>query len=93
MFVGLLNVCTIGMFGRSLVSNSKGSIKCISLNNNPCKARTSLVNLNSNEIIFYPFIVSINKCSGYCNITNDSYARVCEPDNAKNIIVERRNLI
>ena len=38
-FIGLLRVCTIENFGKSLTFNSKGSIKCVSLNNQPRKAR------------------------------------------------------
>ena len=53
MFVGLLNFCTIQNFDKSLVSNSKGPIKCLTLNNQLCHARLALVNINSEEIIFY----------------------------------------
>ena len=33
MFIGLLSVCTIGTFSRSLVSNSEEPIKCASFTN------------------------------------------------------------
>ena len=33
MFIGLLRFCTIGNFGESLDSISKGSIKCLTLKN------------------------------------------------------------
>ena len=36
MFIGLLSACTIVSFGESLASNSEWSIKCVSLNNQPC---------------------------------------------------------
>ena len=35
IFIALLSPCTIGSFGESFVSNSKGPIKCVSLNNLP----------------------------------------------------------
>ena len=38
MFIGLLSVCAIGTFSESLVSNFKGPIKYVSLNNHPCQA-------------------------------------------------------
>ena len=53
MFIGLLSVCTIRIFGDSLVSNSKGPIKYVSLYNHPCKARSTLVNINSDETLFF----------------------------------------
>ena len=71
MFIGLLSVCTIGSFGESLVSNSKGPIKCVTLNNRPCQAIPTLVNINSDETLFYPFTVSVNNCGGSCNIIDD----------------------
>ena len=54
-----------------LASNSKEPIKCVSLNNLPCQARPTFVNINSNETVFYSFTVTINKCGGSCNITID----------------------
>ena len=73
MFIGLLSVCTIGSFGESLVSNSKGPIKCVTLNNRPCHAIPTLVNINSDGTLFYPFTVSVNKCGGNSNIIDDPY--------------------
>ena len=75
MFIGLLIVCTIGSFGDSLVSNPKGPIKCASLNNHLCQARPALINLNSDETLFYPFTISVNKCGGSCNTIDDLYAQ------------------
>ena len=77
MFIGLLSVCAVESFGDLLVCNSKEAIKCLTLNNRPCKARSTLVNMNSDETIFYPFTVSINKCGGSCNTLDDPYTRVC----------------
>ena len=76
MFIGLLSFSTIRNFGESLVPNSERSIKCLSLNNHLCQARPTLVTTNSEETLFYPFVVSINKCGGSCNTINDPYARV-----------------
>ena len=53
MFIRLLS------FDGSLVP---GSIKCISLNNRPCQARPRLVDINSNEPLYYPFLASVTKC-------------------------------
>ena len=69
MFIGLLSSWTIVVFSKSLASNSKGHIKCISLDNQPCQVRTPLVDNNYNETIFYSFTVSANKCGGSCNIS------------------------
>ena len=55
-----------------------------------CKVRPEIVNINSNKPIFYPFSVTINKCSGNCNNINDLYARICVPDTVKNLNVMSR---
>ena len=76
IFLGLLSVCTIGHFRKSLVSNLKEPIKCVSLNNHLCQAIPRLININSDETLLCPFTVSINKCGGSYNTIEDPYARV-----------------
>ena len=58
--IGLLSACTTRSLGESLASNTDGRIKFVSLNNQPCQARSRLVNINSNELLYYPFTVSVN---------------------------------
>ena len=66
-------------------------LKCALMNNQECKIR--LININSNEPIFYPYIIKVNKCSGSCNSINDPYAKLCGPDVVKNINVKVFNLM
>ena len=54
-------------------------LSCISMSQQECKARPEIVNVNSNNPIFYPFNVRTSKCSGNCNNINDSYAKICVP--------------
>ena len=72
---------------------SVNSLECISLKNQECKVRPEIVNINSNNPIFYPFSIKINKCSGSCNNISDPYARICVPDTVKNLNVKVFNLI
>ena len=60
------------------------SLKCISMNNQECKVRPEINNVNSNNPIFYPFSVKTIKCSGNCNNVNDLYAKICVADVVKN---------
>ena len=69
------------------------TLSCISMNNQPCKARLDIVNVNSNKPIFYPFSIKTSKCSGNCNNINDPYARICVPDIVKNLNVKVFNLM
>ena len=49
------------------------SLECASMNNQECKIRTEITNLNNNEPIFYPYNVKINRCKGSCYTINDLY--------------------
>ena len=39
-------------------------LSCISMNNQECKVRPQIVNVNSDEPVFYPFSIKTSKCSG-----------------------------
>ena len=68
-------------------------LSCISMNNQKCKVRPQIVNVNSDEPVFYPFSIKTSKCSGSCNNINDPYAKVCVPDAVKNLNVKVFNLM
>ena len=72
---------------------SVNSLECVSMNNQECKIRTEIVNLNSNELMFYPYSIKINRCKGSCNIINDPYAKICVPDQIKDTNVKVFNLM
>ena len=63
------------------------------MNNQECKIRPEVININSNEPLFYRYSGNINKCSGSCNNINDSQTKLCAPDVIKNINVKVFNLI
>ena len=85
----------LGFFlGLTVLSRSiTSALNCISLKNQEWKVRPEIVDVNSNNPIFYPFTVKINRCSGYCNSINDPHARICVPDIAKNLNVKVFNLM
>ena len=55
------------------------------MNNQECKIRPKIININSDESLSYSCTVKISKCSGSCNNINDPYAKLCVPDVVKNI--------
>ena len=85
MFIGLLRACITEIFGKSLASTSKVSMKYVSLNNRPCQPRRTLVGINSNKALFYPVTFSVNNFGRICNTINDLYARICVPKKVKNM--------
>ena len=79
------------MFFGSL--SSVNPLKCVSMNNQECKVRPELVNINSNEPLFYPFTVKTSKCSGSCNNINDPYAKLRVPDVVKHLNIKVFNVM
>ena len=69
------------------------SLECVSMDNQECEIRTEIINLNTNEHMFYPYSIKINKCKGRCNTINDSYAKICVPHEIKNTNVKVFNLM
>ena len=79
--------------GLTVISNITGALECISMKNQECKVRPEIININSNNPMFYPFSIKVSKCSGNCNNINDPYARICVPDVVKNLNVKVFNLM
>ena len=70
---------------------SVNSLSCISINNQEYKVRPEIVNVDSDEPVFYLFSIKTSKCSGNCNNINVPYAKICVPDVIKNISVRVKN--
>ena len=68
-------------------------LNCISMKNQESKTRPQVINSNSNNPIFYPFSIEINKCSGNCNNINNPYPKICTPDVIKDLNVKVFNLM
>ena len=87
MFVFIKKIFYTGsLFLSSLVS--RASLNCILMKNQECKVRPEIINVNSNEPIFYPFSIKTNKCSGSCNNINNPYAKICVPDVIKDLNIK-----
>ena len=78
---------------RFLSCSVLSSLECVSMNNQECEIRPEIVNLNTNEPLFDPYSIKINKWKGSCNTINDPYVKVCVPDNIKNTNVKVFNLM
>ena len=63
------------------------------MNNQECKVRPQILNVHSDEHVFYPFRINTSKCSGSCNNINNLYAKMCVLDVAKNLNVKAFNLM
>ena len=68
-------------------------LKCVSMKNQECKVRPEIIDINSNDPIFYPFSIKTNKCSSNCNNISDQYSRICIPDAVKKLNLKVFNLM
>ena len=79
------------LFLSNLVSTT--ALSCISMNNQTCKARREIININSNNPVFYPFSIKTSKRSGNCNNINGPYAKICVPGVVKDLGIKVFNLM
>ena len=70
MFVFIKKIFYIGSLFLSILVCTT-SLNCISMKNQECKVRPEIINVNSNEPIFYPFSIKTSKCNSSCNNIND----------------------
>ena len=73
-------VIKVFFLGLTILSSFTNPLDCVSMKNQECKTRPEVININSNNPIFYPFSIKINKCSGNCNNINNPYANICVPN-------------
>ena len=80
MFRFVKKVFAVTMSFFSEIIFSCNVLKYVSMNNQECKIIPEIININSNEPLFYPYSIKIEKCSGSCNNINDAYAKICVSD-------------
>ena len=93
MFGFIKNVFFTAMTFFNFNPSNLNSLECVSMNNQECKTRIKIRNINNNVPVSYPFSIKVNKCSGSCNNINNPYAKLCVPDVVKNINVKVFNLM
>ena len=76
------------MFSLVLLSFSESlAIKCLFLNDEPCMVRPTIIDMNPNELRYYLFMISLNKCTGSC------VPKTCVPKELKDVNVKAFNRI
>ena len=64
--------------------------KCLFVNDEPGMVRPTLIDMNPNELNYYPFRISLNKYTGNCNVLSP---KICVPKETKDINVIAFNVI
>ena len=65
----------------------------MSLNSDPCMIRPTLIDLNSFDLNYYPFMVNLDKSAGSCNSVDDLSIKTCVPSKIKDTNVNVFNMI
>ena len=68
-----------------LILTSVNLLSCISMNNQECKVRPQIVNVNNEEPVLFPFSIKTSKCRGSCNNINNPYAKFVRLQNIKTL--------
>ena len=86
MFIELLS------FNSSLARVAKFSdrTKCLSLNDEPCMVRPTLIDLNPVELKYYSFLISLDKCNGSCNVLSP---KISVPKETKDMNAKVFNIV
>ena len=74
-------------FSKSL---ARDRTKCLFLNDEPCIVRPTLIDVNPVEVKYYPFMISLDKCSGTCNVL---LPKICVPKETKDMNAKVFNVI
>ena len=64
--------------------------KCLFLSDEPCMVRPTPIDMNPVKLKYYPFMISLNECTGSCNVLSPN---ICVPKETKYINVKAFNMI
>ena len=71
----------------SSIVNASNHTKCVSLSYQKCMIQPTIINLHPNEysqeFLYYPFSVKLDRCAGSCNTLNDLSNKVCVPNKTR----------
>ena len=73
---GFIKKCFFTELAFSSTLTSINTLSCISINNQECRVRPQIVNVNGVDAVFFPSIKT-SKCSGSCNNINNPCAKLC----------------
>ena len=78
MILGFIEKCfftAITFFSHNTLNVN--SLECVSMNNQESKIKSEIINVNTNEPMFYPYSITINKCKSSCNTLKTTHMLNC----------------
>ena len=70
-------------------SLARDRTKCELLNDEPFMVRPTLIHLNPAKLKYYPFMISLDQCSGSCTVLS---RKACVPKETKDINIKAFNM-
>ena len=66
------------------------ALECVSVVKQKCMPRPKILNVNEGigEVLFYPYNVLVNKCSGSFDTLDNPMSKICVPKIIKNVNVK-----
>ena len=73
---------------------STALLSCISMNNQECKVRPQIVNVNGDDPVFFPYSVKTSKYNiNLYNNINNPLSKLCVSDVVKDLNIKLQNLV
>ena len=71
------------------------ALECVSVVNQKCMPRPKILDVNEGvgEALFYPYNLSVNKCSGSCNTLDTPMTKLCVPNVIKRVNMQVYNFL
>ena len=71
------------------------TLECLSVINRKLMSRPKMLDVNEGigEVLFYPYNVLVNKCSGSCNTIDNPVSKICVPKVIKNVNIKVYNFL
>ena len=71
------------------------ALECVSVVNQKCMPRPKILNVNEEigEVLFYPYDVLVNKCSGSCDTLDNPMSKICVSKIIKNVNIKVYNFL
>ena len=64
----------------------------VSINNQKCIVRPTLIDFNLDELYYYKFSVGMNRCDGSCNTVKDLFGRTCASNKIEDVNLKLFNM-
>ena len=84
-------ISTFAFFSHNILLPN--SLKCYSLDNQECKIRPEIINVNNKEPSFYAYKIKMNRCVSSCNTIDDPNGKTCFANDIENIGLKVFNLL